>query len=72
MFPRTEHLLAWKVYLLRPPHEVETLRIDPAWHAVCAAANVDPDRYRVGIHEVRKPPHRSRPGQRSRSPPGLR
>jgi Zn-dependent protease with chaperone function len=51
MLPRTEHLLAWKVYRLRPPHEVETLRIGPAWHAVCLAAGVDPDRYRVWIHE---------------------
>jgi Zn-dependent protease with chaperone function len=51
MLPRTEHLLAWKVYRLRPPHEMESKRLGPAWHAVCPAAGVDPARYRVWIHE---------------------
>jgi Zn-dependent protease with chaperone function len=49
--PRTEDLLAWKVYRLRPPSELESRRLGPAWFAVCAAAGVDPNRYKVWVHE---------------------
>jgi Zn-dependent protease with chaperone function len=51
MVPKTEHLLARRVYRLRPPHELEKLRLGPAWFAVCTAAGVDPERYRVWVHE---------------------
>jgi Zn-dependent protease with chaperone function len=51
LYPRTQDLLAWKVWRLRPPSEMESRRIGPAWWAVCAAAGVNPDRYRVWIHE---------------------
>ena len=50
-YPRTQDLLAWKVWRLRPPSDLESRRIGPAWWAVCTAAGVNPDRYRVWIHE---------------------
>src|SRR6266498_945509 len=48
LYTRTQELLAWKVWRLRPPSELESRRIGPAWWAVCAAAGVNPDRFRVG------------------------
>jgi STE24 endopeptidase len=51
LYPRAQDLLAWKVWRLRPPSELESRRIGPAWWAVCTAAGVNPDRYRVWIHE---------------------
>lgn len=48
---RVEELLAWKVWRLRPPNGLEMQRIGPAWFAVRLAAGVDPNRYRVWIHE---------------------
>jgi len=51
LYPRTQDLLAWKVWRLRPPSELESRRIGPAWWAACAAAGVNPDRFRVWIHE---------------------
>ncbi|HWD83248.1 MAG TPA: M48 family metalloprotease [Kribbella sp.] len=51
LLPQGEAALAWKVWRLRPPNEIEKQRIGPAWFAVCSAAGVDPDRYRVWIHE---------------------
>jgi Zn-dependent protease with chaperone function len=50
-YPRAQDLLAWKVWRLRPPSELESRRIGPAWWAACAAAGVNPDRYRVWVHE---------------------
>lgn len=49
--PRVEDLLARSLYRLRPPSGLESQRLGPAWWAVCAAACVDPDRYRVWVHE---------------------
>jgi hypothetical protein len=49
--PRGEDLLARKVYRLRPPSALESQRLGPAWWAVCTAAGVDPNRYRLWIHE---------------------
>ena len=49
--PRVEDLLARKVYRLRPPSTLESQRLGPAWWAVCTAAGVDPNRYRVWVHE---------------------
>jgi Zn-dependent protease with chaperone function len=49
--PRVEELLARRVWRLRPPSALEAQRLGPAWFAVCAAARVDPNRYRVWIHE---------------------
>jgi hypothetical protein len=40
ILPQTEQLLASKVYRLREPHELELVRIGPAWFAICAAAGV--------------------------------
>src|SRR4051794_30229590 len=51
LHPRAENLLAWRVYRLRAPSAWESQRLGPAWWAVCAAAGVDPDRYRVWVHE---------------------
>jgi Zn-dependent protease with chaperone function len=51
LHPRTEELIAWRLHRLRPPSEMEMMRLGPAWWAVCTAAGVDPDRYRVWIHE---------------------
>jgi Zn-dependent protease with chaperone function len=51
LHPRAEDLLAWRVYRLRPPSVWESQRLGPAWWAVCTAAGVDPDRYRVWVHE---------------------
>ena len=49
--PRAEDLLARKVYRLRP-HQPWNLSVSAlAWWAVCTAAGVDPNRYRVWIHE---------------------
>ena len=49
--PRVEDLLARSVYRLRPPSTLASQRLGPAWWAVCTAAGVDPNRYRVWIHE---------------------
>jgi hypothetical protein len=49
--PRIEDLLASKLYRFRPPSALESQRLGPAWWAVCTAAGVDPNRYRVWIHE---------------------
>jgi len=49
--PRIEVLLARSVYRLRPPFTLETQRIGPAWWAVCTAAGINPDHYRVWVHE---------------------
>jgi len=49
--PKAEQLLARRVWRLRPPSALEARRLGPAWFAVCAAARVDPNRYRVSIHE---------------------
>jgi STE24 endopeptidase len=51
MWPRTEYLLATKVHGLRPPSAMELQRLGPAWWAVCTAAKVDPNKYRVWIYE---------------------
>jgi Zn-dependent protease with chaperone function len=51
LHPRAEDLLAWRVHPLRRPSDWESHRLGPAWWAVCAAAGVDPDRYRVWVHE---------------------
>jgi Zn-dependent protease with chaperone function len=51
LHPRVEDAMAWKVWRLRPPNALESSRLGPAWFAVCAAACVDPNRYRVWIHE---------------------
>ncbi len=51
LHPRAEDALAWKVWRLRPPNGLESQQLGPAWFAVCAAAGVDPNRYRVWIHE---------------------
>jgi hypothetical protein len=50
-YPRVEVLLARSVYRLRPPYGLETQRLGPAWWAVCTAAGVNPDHYRVWAHE---------------------
>ncbi|GAA1590253.1 hypothetical protein GCM10009789_49880 [Kribbella sancticallisti] len=47
LYPRAEDLLAWKVFGLRPPNALESQQLGPAWFVVCAAAGVDPNRYRV-------------------------
>jgi Zn-dependent protease with chaperone function len=39
------------VWRLRPPNGLESQQLGPAWFAVCAAARVDPNRYRIWIHE---------------------
>jgi hypothetical protein len=49
--PKAEQLLARRVWRLRPPSALEAQRLGAAWFAVCAAARVDPNRYRVWIHE---------------------
>jgi Zn-dependent protease with chaperone function len=51
LHPRGEDLLAWKLWRLRPPSKLEERNIIPAWFGACAAAGVDPNRYRVWIHE---------------------
>lgn len=51
LHPRGESLLAWKVWRLRPPNKLEERNIIPAWFGACAAAGVDPNRWRVWIHE---------------------
>jgi STE24 endopeptidase len=51
LHPRVEDAMAWKVWRLRPPNALESQQIGPAWFGACAAAGVDPNRYRVWIHE---------------------
>lgn len=51
LYPPLERQLAKKVYRLRKPFEWELRRLGPAWWAVCTAAGVDPNRYRLWIHE---------------------
>ncbi|MFD3407023.1 M48 family metalloprotease [Kribbella sp. NPDC058693] len=51
LHPRVEDFLAWKVWRLRTPNALESQLIGPAWFAACTAAGVDPNRYRVWIHE---------------------
>jgi Zn-dependent protease with chaperone function len=50
-FHQAETFLASKWWRLREPSDHELARIAPAWLAVCQAAGVDPNRYRVWIHE---------------------
>ncbi|WP_427896709.1 M48 family metalloprotease (plasmid) [Kribbella sp. GL6] len=51
-YPRAEEIIAWRVYHLRPPSAGwESQRLGPAWWAVCTAAGVDPNAYRVWVHE---------------------
>jgi STE24 endopeptidase len=50
-YQRTEELLARWFHRFRPPSALEMQRIGPAWWAVCTAAGVDPDRFRVWIYE---------------------
>ncbi|MFK4091089.1 M48 family metalloprotease [Kribbella sp. NPDC020789] len=51
VYPPLEVLLAKKVYRLRKPSTFELQRLGPAWWAVCTAAGVDPNRYRLWIYE---------------------
>jgi hypothetical protein len=51
LHPAGEAFLAWKVWRLRPPNGLEGQRLGPVWFAVCTAAGVDPNQYRVWTHE---------------------
>ena len=51
LFPDTEELLASRFHRFRPPSALELHRIGPSGWAVCTAAGVDPDKYRVWIYE---------------------
>ena len=64
--PRVEVLLARSVYRRRPPSVLEAQRLGPAWWAVCTAAGVNPDHYRVWVHEGPEATAPASPGPRSR------
>lgn len=48
---QAETFLAKKWWRLREPSELELGRMAPAWLSVCQAAGVDPDKFRIWIHE---------------------
>ena len=50
-FPQVEPFLARKWWRLREPSDVELKRMGPAWFAVCQAAGVDPNSFRIWIYE---------------------
>ncbi|MEU4390167.1 M48 family metalloprotease [Kribbella sp. NPDC023855] len=50
-FHQYETFLAKKWWRLREPSELELGRMAPAWLSVCQAAGVDPDSFRIWIHE---------------------
>ncbi|MFC5268935.1 hypothetical protein ACFPJ1_43080 [Kribbella qitaiheensis] len=51
LHPRTEELIASKFHHLRPPSALELQLLGPAWWQVCTSAGVNPDKFRLWIHE---------------------
>lgn len=54
-FHQAEAFLATKWWRLREPSDQELARVAPAWLAVCRAAGVDPNRFRVWVYEGPEP-----------------